>query len=174
MRSMQERRPAPPLTRSSGTHRSARFRLLVAEAVAGAIVCVDQLTKTWAVHRLATGSIHVVGSLDFTLQFNTGSAFSLAQGKAPILAIVAVLLVVVLVAVVRRVSSTGLAVSLGLIIGGALGNLADRLFRDQRGGVVDFVELHWWPTFNVADACIVVGSILTAVLLWRSTATRET
>jgi signal peptidase II len=68
---------------------------------------------------------------------------------------------------VRRVQSTGIAIALGLVVGGALGNLADRLVRSHRGSVIDFIALHFWPTFNVADSCIVVGGILAAVLLWR-------
>ena len=68
---------------------------------------------------------------------------------------------------VRRVQSTPIAVALGLVVGGALGNLADRVFRSHHGAVVDFIALHFWPTFNVADSCIVVGGILAAVLLWR-------
>jgi signal peptidase II len=164
---MQERGTAPALSRSGAAPGESR-RLIVAGLVAAAVVASDQLTKTWAVDRLSRGSIHIWGSLDLELQFNTGSAFSLAQGKAPILATVAVLLVGVLVVVVRRMPSNGLAASLGLIIGGALGNLADRIFRHHHGGVIDFVALHWWPTFNVADSCIVIGSLLTVLLFWCS------
>jgi signal peptidase II len=54
------------------------------------------------------------------------------------------------------------------VIGGALGNLSDRVFRSHHGAVVDFIALHFWPTFNVADSCVVVGSILLVLLLWRS------
>jgi signal peptidase II len=67
----------------------------------------------------------------------------------------------------RRASSAGQAAALGLILGGALGNLSDRLFRGDHGAVVDFVALHFWPTFNVADASIVVGCALLLVSLVR-------
>lgn len=137
------------------------------------MVAVDQLTKAWAVHRLPQGPVHVVWKLDLELALNTGSAFSLARGWAPVLAGLAVVAVVVLVAFVRRVTSTAMAVAVGLVVGGALGNLADRAFRSHGGAVVDFIALHFWPTFNVADAAIVVGAAWAAVLLWRSGAERQ-
>jgi signal peptidase II len=136
-------------------------------AVAAVVVAADQLTKTWAVHRLSHGPIHVIWKLDFELTYNSGSAFSLLQGWAPVFAVLAVVAVVVLLRVVGRARSTALSVALGLVVGGALGNLADRVVRPDRGAVVDFVALHFWPTFNLADACIVTGGILAAVLVWR-------
>ena len=135
--------------------------------MAAAVVVVDQLTKWWAVHRLARGPIHVVGTLDLELTRNTGSAFSLFQGDAAVLVVVALVLLAGLVVLVRRSPSTGRAAVLGLIIGGALGNLCDRLFQADHGAVVDFVALHVWPTFNVADSCIVVGCVLLAVSFLR-------
>jgi signal peptidase II len=75
--------------------------------------------------------------------------------------------VVVLVAVGRSVDRTAIAVALGLVLGGALGNLADRLFRSPgfgRGSVVDFVDLRWWPVFNVADAAITCGCVVLVLL----------
>ena len=89
---------------------------------------------------------------------------------APILKVFRAFIVVavaVLLRVVGRAQSTALSVALGLVVGGALGNLADRVVRPDRGSVIDFVALHFWPTFNVADACIVVGGILAAALIWR-------
>ena len=136
-------------------------------AVAAVVVLVDQLTKSWAVHRLSHGSIHVVWKLDFELSYNSGASFGLGRGWAPVIATLAVATVVVLVAAVRHVRSTFLAVALGLVIGGALGNLADRVFRGHHGAVVDFVALHFWPTFNVADACVVVGAVAAAFMLSR-------
>ena len=69
-----------------------------------------------------------------------------------------------------RAPSRGIAVALGLVLGGALGNLADRALRGHHGQVVDFVTLPHWPTFNVADACITVGVLLAVVLFWRRSA----
>jgi signal peptidase II len=147
--------------------RSPARRLLVAAAVAAVVVAVDQVTKTWAVHRLSRSSIHVVWKLDLQLAYNTGSAFSFAQGWAPVLGGIAVVVVAVLLVSVRRTESDAMAASVGLIVGGAVGNLADRVFRGYHGGVVDFIALHFWPTFNVADSCIVVGSVLVALQLRR-------
>jgi signal peptidase II len=104
----------------------------------------------------------VVWRLDLALSFNTGSAFSLFPGETPVLVVIALGLVAVLVVLVWRAPTAGRAAILGLILGGALGNLSDRFFRGDHGAVVDFIELHFWPTFNVADACITVGCVLLA------------
>ena len=135
-------------------------RLAVALGVVVLVVLVDQLTKWWAVDRLPSGPVHVVWRLDFSLSYNTGSAFSLFQSATGILVAVAVVLVGVLLVLVWRAPTLGRAAILGLILGGALGNLADRFFRGQHGAVVDFVDFHFFPTFNVADSCITVGCIL--------------
>ncbi len=132
-----------------------------------AVVTVDQLTKWWAVTRLSQGPIHVIGTLDFELTRNTGASFSLFQGKAFVVVPVALVLVGVLAVMAWRAPTTGRAAIFGLILGGALGNLTDRFFRDDHGAVVDFVALHFWPTFNVADASIVVGCVLLLISLVR-------
>ncbi len=168
---MQERRPVTALTepavvkdeRADGAAGSGPARLVVALGIVAAVVLADQLTKWWAVDRLATGPVHVFWRLDFSLSFNTGSAFSLFQGATAILVVVAIALVAVLLVLVWRAPSLGRAAILGLILGGALGNLADRFFRDQHGAVVDFVDFHFFPSFNVADSCITVGCILLVV-----------
>jgi signal peptidase II len=167
VRIVQERGAPPPLSDGERPRRDAIRRLLLAVAVAAVVVAVDQATKSWAVHRLSHSSIHVVWKLDLELTYNSGAAFSFAQGWAPVLGGVALVAVLVMLGAVRRVSSTPIAVALGLVVGGAIGNLADRVLRSNRGSVVDFVAVHFWPTFNVADACIVVGGIMAAALLWR-------
>jgi signal peptidase II len=139
----------------------------VASAVAAVVVLVDQLTKSWAVSRLSQGPIHVFGPLDLELQHNTGSAFSLFQGATVAIVVVAVALVAVLLVLVWRAPTLGRAAILGLILGGALGNLSDRFFRDLHGGVVDFVDFHFFPSFNVADSCITIGCILLVISLLR-------
>lgn len=146
--------------------------MVVGAAVVAVVVLVDQLTKWWALTRLASGPIHLIGTLDLALSRNTGASFSLFQGKAFLLVPVAVVLVAVLGVMVWRAPTTGRAAILGLIIGGALGNLCDRLFRSDHGAVVDFIALHFWPTFNVADACIVVGCLLLLVSLARGSTSR--
>jgi signal peptidase II len=139
-------------------------------AVAAVVVAVDQATKTWAVHRLSSGSVHVVWKLDLILSYNTGSAFGLARGWAPVFVALAALAAVGLIGAARGVKSLAMAVALGLVLGGAVGNLSDRVLRGHHGAVVDFVALHFWPTFNVADSCIVIGVILAVIVLWRDDA----
>jgi signal peptidase II len=169
VRRLQERWPVTALTgepavvTGDGRDRAASTgpaRLAVAVGIVAAVVLVDQLTKWWAVDRLAAGPVHVVWRLDFSLSYNTGSAFSLFQGDTGILVVVAVALVAVLLVMVWRAETIGRAAILGLILGGALGNLSDRFFRGQHGAVVDYVDFHFFPSFNVADSCITVGCIL--------------
>ena len=141
-------------------------------SVAAVVVGIDQATKAWAVRRLPQGSIHIVWKLDLILTDNTGSAFSLAQGWGTAIAIMAVVLVAVLLVAAYRSHSDAMTVALGLIVGGALGNLVDRFARSHHG-VVDFIALHFWPTFNVADASIVIGAALAAIVMWRSSSAQR-
>jgi signal peptidase II len=136
------------------------------------IVVIDQLTKHWALNRLSGGrTIDLVGSLRFNLAFNKGMAFSQATGAGPIIGALAFVIVIVVVLWIRR-SATGLAAfAAGMIVGGAIGNLIDRLFRNEgwlRGAVVDFVDLQWFPIFNVADSCITIGAMLMIVASFRA------
>ena len=121
-------------------------------------------------------SIRVLGGLFYLTQWrNVGAAFSFAEGWTIVFSLIAVLVAVVIVRTSRRLFSTGWAVSLGLVLGGATGNLMDRIFRDPgflRGGVVDFLSAfgpdgRYWPVFNVADSAIVCGGILGALLALR-------
>jgi len=144
--------------------------------VATTVVLVDQLTKSWAVRHLQDHAVHVVWTLRLALTQNTGSAFSFATGSGPLIAIIALGIVGFLLWTGRSVTTRSGAVALGLIAGGALGNLADRVFRGAgllRGGVIDFIDLRWWPVFNVADAAIVVGAILLLVLTWFDSGTQD-
>jgi signal peptidase II len=136
--------------------------------IAASVVAADQLSKSWAVDRLSQGPVHVLGPLDFELDYNTGASFSLFTGASVWLAVIAAVLVGALAVLLWRAPTRGRAAALGLVVGGALGNLSDRAFRSHHGAVVDFVALHVWPTFNVADACIVVGGILFVASLWRA------
>ena len=133
-------------------------------AAIATIVVVDQATKSWAVAALADGPTHVVGdTVELSLTRNGGSAFSRFQGITPILAIGAIIVTFVLIRVLRGVTDGVLVVALTLVLGGALGNLADRIFRAPgflRGHVIDFVAVGWWPVFNVADSCITIGGVL--------------
>ena len=144
--------------------RSATRRLWLLIAF---IVAADQATKHWALNRLSNGrTIDLVGSLRFNLAFNKGMAFSQATGAGPIIGALAFVVIIVIVLWLRR-NAQGLAgVAAGLIVGGATGNLIDRLLRGDawlRGAVVDFIDLQWWPIFNIADAAISIGAVLMIV-----------
>jgi signal peptidase II len=129
-----------------------------------AIVVVDQLTKIWAVAALSDGPVSVVGdSIEFRLTRNPGGAFSRFQGVTPLLAIGAVIVTIFLVRALQRTTDRIVVVGLVLVLGGALGNLVDRIVRSPgflRGHVVDFMSVGSFPVFNVADSCITIGAIL--------------
>lgn len=135
-------------------------------AVAFAVIVVDQATKVWAVAVLADGPIELIGSLRLNLVRNYASAFSIGGGAGwgPLVSVVAVGVVGALLWMVRSGTSKLGAVSIGLVAGGAAGNLIDRAVRSDRGfmggGVIDFVDVGWWPVFNVADTAIVVGVVV--------------
>ena len=145
-------------------------------ALAAGVVLVDQLTKHWAVTTLSDGqTIQVFWTLQFNLAYNNGMAFSQGRGLGPLIAIVATGVIVWLLISLRTESSRMSAIGMGLLIGGAAGNLIDRLFRGDawlRGGVVDFIDFQWFPIFNVADIAVNVGAgllILNSVLVSRRT-----
>jgi signal peptidase II len=146
--------------------------------VAVAVFALDQLTKWWAVNELKNGHIiDVVWTLRFNLTWNYGAAFSLNQGRGALISLLALGVVVVLLINGRQARRPAAAIALGLILGGAVGNLADRAFREGDGlfggGVVDFIDLQWWPVFNVADSGVVCGAFLLLVANWRDEAERE-
>lgn len=140
--------------------------------VTGAIwLLVDQATKVIAEARLETGVTGAeIGPVGIRLVYNPGGAFGL-PGFPGMFVVVTVLVLVLLLRAVPRADRLGLAAAYGLVTGGALGNLVDRLFRDPgfpMGEVVDFIDLGWWPVFNIADVGIVLGALLIALLLARS------
>lgn len=133
---------------------------------------LDLLTKHLVVAHLENRApVRLLGgALLLQVSRNSGAAFSFAQGATVLFTAVAVAVVVVIVRTARRLGSTTWAVSLGLLLGGALGNLVDRLFRAPgpgRGAVVDFIDFRVWPVFNLADSAIVVGGLLAILLSFR-------
>lgn len=162
MRGLQERRAVAALT-------AQRRALAVTAATAVPVVALDQLTKWWALEALADGPVHVGWTLDLRLTFNPGASFSLGPGLTPYLTAAGVVLVGVIVVMARGMTTTRAAVALGFMLGGALGNVTDRLFRDHGGAVVDLIDFGWWPVFNGADVALVCGAIVLVLVSARET-----
>jgi signal peptidase II len=148
----------------------SRPRVILLLSIAVVVLITDIVTKVIVVATL-TGRpyLHVIGTfLMLTETRNPGAAFSIGGPSTTVLfTAIAVGVVVFIVRTSRRIRSVGWAVTLGLLLGGATGNLVDRIFRSPgpfRGWVVDWIVLPHWPTFNIADSCIVCGGVL-AVLL---------
>jgi signal peptidase II len=146
-----------------------RRRLVVLGALAAVVFLVDQLSKTWALASLTPGDpVPLVGSwIELDLIRNPGAAFSLGDGSTWLLTAISVGIVVWVLFAARRVGTMPWAVALGLLLGGALGNIADRLFREPgpgRGHVVDFIDYFGLFIGNVADIAIVVAAGLIMVL----------
>ena len=156
---MQERGPVEAVAAPADDRR--RVRLACAGATAAGVVAVDQVTKTLAVRGLSDGAVDLFWTLRLNLSFNSGAAFGLGRGVAPIVLGLGIVMVVALLGLGRMAAERWMAaVALGLLLGGAMGNLADRLFRDHGGAVVDFIDFQWWPIFNVADIGITLGAAL--------------
>ena len=133
------------------------------------MILLDQLTKYVAVRELTgSGPVEVVdGLFQFRLIRNSGAAFSFATGMTWVLTAVSATVCTVIVRYAFRLGSAWWALALGLMLGGAIGNLLDRFFRAPgfaRGHVVDFMELPHWPVFNVADSAVVTGAVLIGIL----------
>jgi signal peptidase II len=136
-------------------------------AVALGVVALDQLTKTWAERALADGPIHLFWTIRLYLTYNSGAAFSSGTGLTPFITAVAVVVLIMLVGLSRTATTRLGMITLGLVIGGATGNLVDRLVRGNHGAVIDFVDFQWWPVWNIADAAIFIGAILLILSRWR-------
>jgi signal peptidase II len=152
--------------------RSGRPRLSLLLAVAVVVLALDVASKHLAVDRLADRApVEVIdGFLHLRLVRNSGAAFGFASGLTVVLSLVAAAVVVVILRAARTLRSAWYAVALGLVLGGAVGNLLDRIFRAPglfRGRVIDFAELPHWPVFNLADSSIVTGGVLMVLLSMR-------
>lgn len=133
--------------------------------VAALVLALDVITKALAVHLLVPKEpVPILGeSITWTLVRNSGAAFSMATGYTWVLTLIAAGVAGGILWMGRRLVSPWWALGLGLVLGGALGNLMDRLFRAPgplRGHVVDFLSIGWWPVFNLADSAVVCGAVL--------------
>ena len=132
------------------------------------IFALDQATKEIALATLDDGHVDLIeGVLRLNLTFNSGGAFGIGQELPGLFLIATVGIVGTILVVARKVTDARWLIPLGCVLGGGLGNAYDRVFRDLGGGVVDFIDLHVWPVFNVADMAIVAGALVMFVLGWR-------
>ena len=146
-----------------------RRRLHLLLGVAAVVLVLDIITKVLAVKLLTPGQpVPIIGdTVTWTLVRNSGAAFSMATGYTWMLTLIATGVVVGIFWMGRRLVSPWWAIGLGMILGGATGNLVDRFFRSPgplQGHVVDFLSIGWWPVFNVADPSVVGGAILLVTL----------
>ncbi|MFD6273110.1 signal peptidase II [Nocardia asteroides] len=163
--------PAPDAApEATGTKKPAGPRRLTTLLIIAVVLFgLDLLTKCLAVAFIDPGeSVPIIGDFArFTLVRNPGAAFSMATGMTWLLTLIAAAVVIGVIRIGRTLRSLWWAIGLGMVLGGALGNLVDRIFRypgPLQGHVVDFVAVGWWPVFNVADSAIVCGAILLVAL----------
>ena len=140
--------------------------------VAAAVFIADVISKIIVVAALKPDQPVwlISGLLDLNLTRNSGAAFSFGTGQTVAFTAIAIGVIIFILRTSRRLYSLPWAVTLGLLLGGAAGNLTDRLLRAPgvfRGDVVDWIQLPHWPVFNVADSCIVCGGVLAVVLAAR-------
>ncbi len=144
----------------------SKYRVVL--ALAGTVLLVDQLSKRWAEATLPGNPQTLIpGWLTLEYAENPGSAFGLFRGSGPIIALVGVGIVGIVLGMVRSAHSRGELVALGIVLGGALGNLTDRFTRGEGlldGRVIDFIRLWSIPNFNVADASINIGIAVMFIL----------
>ena len=129
-----------------------------------AVVIADQATKNWALNSLSDGrTIDLFWTLRFNLVFNSGMAFSQGQGLGRLIGLLAIGVAVWLWLSLKKASTNLLRVGTAMLIGGALGNVVDRLFRGEKwlaGSVIDFIDLQWFPVFNIADSAVTLGAAM--------------
>ena len=129
-----------------------------------AVVIADQATKNWALNSLSDGrTIDLFWTLRFNLVFNSGMAFSQGQGLGRLIGLLALGVAVWLWLSLKKASTNLLRVGTAMLIGGALGNVVDRLFRGEKwlaGSVIDFIDLQWFPVFNIADSAVTLGAAM--------------
>ena len=133
-------------------------------AVAAAVIGADDLSKSWARRALAQHAHHVVGPLWWRLQYNSGVSFSLGASRSPLAVMLSSAVLVAIVALASRAAPGWAALGWGLVVGGGLGNLWDRLHSPIHQ-VTDFISVGGFPVFNVADAALTLGFAILAILV---------
>jgi signal peptidase II len=169
---MQGTRGASLSDDAETTDTPGRRRIGVLGVVAAVVIVLDQVTKIIAIDRLDDGRVVPVidGFLQLRLVRNPGAAFGLAGDFTVVLALIVIGVIVAILRMSRQLTSAPWAVALGGMLGGAFGNLIDRLVREPgplRGRVIDFIEIPNWPVFNIADSAVVGGAVLVALLSLR-------
>lgn len=174
MRTHDEGQPsaANPNASTTRTAQGRRRRVGVLLAVAVAVLAADIVSKTIVVATLSDQPpVRLLGGfLTLIVSRNPGAAFSIGPSLTVVFSAIAAGVIVFILRTSRRIRSASWAVSLGLLLGGATGNLIDRLLRAPgplRGHVVDWIMLPHWPVFNLADSSIVCGGVLAVLLAMR-------
>ena len=137
--------------------------------IAWVVWLIDLGTKVWAEKVLSSrANIEILGSfLQLTFIRNSGAAFSIGAGKTIIFTIFALMVLILITRYAPQLTSRGWAMVCGLVLGGILGNLTDRIFRAPsflQGHVIDWIQLPRWPVFNVADSAIVIAAVIALIL----------
>ncbi len=162
--------PTAEMDTGAEVYEAPRRTLPILLTIAAVAFALDLGSKALVVANMTPGEpVSIIGDVvRLTLIRNPGAAFSMATGMTWLLTLIAAAVVVGVIRIGRSLRSAGWAVGLGLVLGGAVGNLVDRLFRAPgplQGHVVDFISVtKWWPVFNLADSSIVCGAILLVVL----------
>ena len=132
----------------------------------------DYATKAWALIALDNEPKKILGTLlQFTLVKNSGAAFNLAGSFTAIFSVIAVLVIATIVRYAHMITSRGWLTCAGLLLGGVLGNLTDRIFREPGffiGHVVDWIQIPYWPVFNIADSAITVAALIAVIQTMRN------
>ena len=147
-------------------------RYLVGLGIAAAIVVADLLTKRYAALNFDGSPVEIIpGFFGFTFVENPGGAFGVFQNGGVIIGIAALIITLVVLVALAAERPLAETIALGLVVGGAVGNLVDRFARGEGiidGAVIDWIELWWIPTFNIADASVTVAVALLLIHAWRS------
>ena len=141
--------------------------------IAWVVWLFDLGTKVWAVNVLSSrANVEVLGSfLQLTFVRNSGAAFSIGAGKTIIFTLFALSVLIIIARYAARITSMAWAVVCGLVLGGIVGNLTDRIFREPsflQGHVIDWIQIPNWPVFNIADSAIVIAAGLAIILTIRN------